>query len=190
MLGILETIRREKKITNIRAVLAGWEDDWQSIGIPVHDVVIASRSLVCYDLRAAIEKLNRFASQRVYVSAMVGRGPFDGRVIEAAGRTFRPGPDYRFIVNLLHQMGIYARIDFTVHPVNRTFADHQDALDEYRWMIDGMTSTEERRLKDFFKKNLVPENGCWRLPGMPPVRWAVLWWDVPEKGNEDDIRNP
>jgi SAM-dependent methyltransferase len=178
MLGILSATCAEKKITNIRAAKACWDDDWQAMGIQPHDVVIASRSLAVDDLRAALSKLNRFATRRVCISAMVGQGPFDRRIVEAAGRPFRPGPDYIYILNLLHRMGIYARLDFTVHPVNRTFADHQDALEECRWMIDDMNLDEQQRLSAFFEKYLVFKNHRWCLPGMPPVRWAVMWWDV------------
>lgn len=178
MLDILKRSCIENNITNICPILADWSDDWQAVGIEPHDVVIASRSLITGNLTSTIKKLIHFANKRVIISTIVGQGPFDKNILKAAGRKTRTDPDYIYLINLLHQMGIYAHLDFTVHPINRTFADHQDALDECRWMITNMTNAEEQRLKTFFKKNLVLKKGSWYLPEMSTVRWAVLWWDV------------
>ncbi|MDY6824725.1 MAG: class I SAM-dependent methyltransferase [Thermodesulfobacteriota bacterium] len=179
MLNILQTACDENNISNIRPVLADWNDDWRAKGVDTHDVVFASRSLVCGDLTAGLVKLNRFTAKRVYISHLVGEGPFDSRIIEASGRSFQPCPDYIYVLNLLYQLGIYASVDFTTHPVNRTFDDIDDALDECRWMIQDITPAEEQRLKAFFEKNLIfEENNRWKLPGMKPVRWAVIWWDT------------
>src|SRR4051794_16680676 len=79
---------RAENLKNVRTVEAGWEDDWSLRGVKPHDVVVASRSLIVEDLRAAMEKLNCFARKRVYVSASVGDGPRDRGLIEAVGREF------------------------------------------------------------------------------------------------------
>ena len=179
MLALLEGETLQQQITNITTILASWRDDWEDMGIVPHDVVIASRSLIADDLNNTIQKLNYFARHRVYISAMVGDGPFDRRIIEAAGRVHQPGPDYIYVLNLLHQMGIYANLAFTIHPVNRTYENHEDALQQSLWMIEGITLREQSRLRRFFKSNLVRRDNRWVLPGMAPVRWAVIWWDAP-----------
>jgi len=181
MLSILRQECAAKNINNIQPVLAAWEDDWGSLGIDVHDVVIASRSVNVEDLKTALIKLSRFARKRVYVSAVAGDGPAVRRIINAAGRDYVPGPGYICILNLLHQMGIYANLSFTFHPVNRTYADHEDALNKSQWMLDDMTPQEGERLRNFFQDHLVRQNGGWILPGVPPFRWAVIWWDVPDE---------
>ena len=130
------------------------------------------------DLYATLQKLNRFAKKRVYLSTLVGDGPFDSRIIKAAGRSFQPGPDYIFILNMLHQMGIYANLSFTVHPVNRTYENHEDALKSCSWVLDHMTADESERLRVWFGTHLVKEKDCWVVAGSPPVRWAVIWWDT------------
>ena len=182
MLSILKEEYTQKKITNIRPLQAAWEDDWESLGIEVHDVIIASRSLNVEDLKRAIIKLNRFARRRIYVSTVVGDGPFDRRIFKAVGRGYQSGPDYICLLNLLYQMGIYANLSFTFHPVNRTYANHEDALKKSQWMLSNMTSFEEERLRDFLKNHLAQQNGRWVLPGTQAVRWAVIWWDVPDGG--------
>ncbi|MBU0992442.1 MAG: class I SAM-dependent methyltransferase [Proteobacteria bacterium] len=178
MLSILKERMTDQRVTGISPVLASMEDDWEAHGVEPHDVVIASRSMVTSDLSGLLAKLNRFARRKVYISAMVNPGPFDRRIIEAVGRTHHPGPDYIFILNQLYCMGIHARLDFTVHPVNRTYEDHDDALEESRWMLDDMTPAEEDRLRRYFRDNLEKQNGCWLLPAAEPVRWAVINWDT------------
>jgi predicted transcriptional regulator len=175
----LETACAAQQLKNITPVLGTWNDAWEDMGIVPHDVVIASRCLIAEDLNGFITRLNRFAKERVYISATVGDGPFDPRIIEAAGRVYHSGPDYIYVLNQLHQMGIYANLAFTVHPVKRTYADHEDALQQSLWMVDCITLREQDRLRRFFKKNLTRKNGRWVMPGMAPVRWAVMWWDTP-----------
>lgn len=185
MLAILAERCAQEDIGHIHPVAADWDDDWGNMGITRHDLVIASRSFVPPDLEKAIDKLNRFTTRRVCISATVGDGPFDPRIMKAAGRNFTPCPDYIYILNQLHQMGIYARVDFTYHPVNRTYADPADAVDECRWMIPDMTSEEKNRLERFFASHLILGNNCWYLPDTPPVRWAVICWDISPEGTSE-----
>lgn len=177
MLDILSDRIQGEKITGIVPVQAHWEENWEALGIEPHDVVIASRSLVVPDLEAMLLKLGRFAREKVYLSTMVNPGPFDPQIIEAAGRIYRPGPDYIYVINQLHSMGIHARLDYTVHPINRIYDGPDDALEESRWMVNDMTADEEERLRRFFQDNLVRHNGHWLLPRKEPVRWAVLNWE-------------
>ena len=177
MRSLLEERCRQEGISSIRIVNGRWEDDWEELGIEVHDVAIASRSLLIEDPRWAIEKLSRYASRRVYVSTIVKDGPFDRRLIEAAGRSFHPGADYIYLVNLLYQMDILAHVAFTVHEEKRTYRDFEEALEAMRWMVDPMTSEEEALLRDYLSRTLVATDGYWRLPCPRKVRWAVLWWD-------------
>ncbi len=178
MLDILKKQCVEKKITNITPVQARWEDDWDALGLVPHDVIIASRSLMADDLRGTLEKLNRFAQKRIYISTLAGDGPFDRRIFEAADRPFHPGPDYIFILNMLHQMGIYAELTFTRHPAHRIYENHEDALKSCEWMLPNLNSEEKERLRKWFEKHLVRENGHWIPAETPPVRWAVIHWDV------------
>lgn len=177
MRSLLEERCRREGITNIRIVDGRWEDDWEQLGIGVHDVAIASRSLFVDEPRWAIEKLCRHALQRVGISTIVGDGPFDRRVIEAAGRSFHPGADYIYLANLLYQMGVLAHIAFTFHEEERTYENIEEALESMRWMVDALTPGEEERLRDFLCYTLVPTDGRLKLPYPRKVRWAVLWWD-------------
>jgi len=177
MLALLDERCREKGIHNIRSVRGRWEDNWADLAIGVHDVAIGSRSLLVQDLRSAIAKLDEHARERVYLSTIVGDGPHDRRIIEAAGRRFHPGADYIYIVNLLYQMGIHANLTFTVHEEDKSFANIDEAVQGVRWMLEGMTAEEDERIRKFLPEHLVPVDGRLRMPGPRIVRWAVLWWD-------------
>jgi len=176
MLAILEEQCREKAITNIRTIRGRWEDDWEELGIGLHDVAIASRALVSDDLHGSILKLDRIARERVYLVSTVGDGPYDRRMFEAIGRPLDSGPDYIYVYNLLYQMGIFAEITFILNPNDKTFASPDEALHSSLWMFGSLDRREEELLRSFLAKKLVDCGGRWALPYPRMVRWAVISW--------------
>jgi SAM-dependent methyltransferase len=177
MIALLEKRCNEQGIGNIEMIIGRWEDDWDAAGIGVHDVAVASRSLIVEDLRAAVLKLQRYARRRVYISTLVDDGPHDRRIFEAVGRDFHHGADYIVVYSLLRQMGIYANVTFTCNREEKRFRDMEEAVNSLRWMIFEMTTAEEELLRRHLSKCLVRENGHWKLPYRRVVRWAVLWWE-------------
>ncbi len=177
MISLLEKRCREHGIDTIKIVHGRWENDWDALGIGIHDVTIASRSLIVDDLHGAILKLQKYARRRVYISTLVGDGPYDRNIVEAVGRKLNLGADYMVVYNLLRQMGIYANVAFTVNREEKTYRDLDDALKAVRWMIHEMTPEEEEKLVNYLAKYFVRENGCWKMPYRRVIRWAVLWWD-------------
>lgn len=164
-------------LQNLQALHAGWEDDWDRLSIGTHDVAIASRSLVVEDLEAALRKLDRSARHRVYITSTVGDGPLDRRAMEALGRTFHQGPDYIYVYNLLHQMGIYANITILDTGEERTFRSPEEALAFYRVFIGELSAEEDARLRAYLPEQLVPRNGVWALRNQNPLQWALIWWE-------------
>lgn len=177
MLSLLDSRCREDNIANIRGVNGKWEDDWTSLGIGVHDVAIASRSLVTDDLHTAVDKLQSYARKRVYISTLVDDGPYDRKIVEAVGRNFCHGADYILVYNMLRTLGICANVAFTASSNEKTFTDIENAVESMRWMIHEMTPREEDRLRSHLSRSLVRENGAWKLPYRQIVRWAVIWWE-------------
>ena len=162
---------------NITTVQASWADDWQALGLACHEVAIASRSLSVEDLRGALSRLNAWASKAVYVVDRVGAGPFDPDLFVALGRSFAPGPDYIFTLNILYTLGIQARVDFLTLDSTRTYGSREEALQSYRWMVDDLTALEEKRLVAYVDERLSRSNdGAWQLSRQTPPRWALLWW--------------
>ncbi len=177
MLGTLEERCRQAGISNIRTIRASWEDNWIKAGIGLHDVAIASRSLVMDDLRYAVMKLNHIARKRVYISTIVGDGPYDRRIYNAVGRRLDAGPDYIYNYNLLHQMGIHANVCFITEDNHKIYRSRVEALDSSRWMVGDMTPEEEKSYEGHFDKHLICDRERCMLDYHRIVRWAVIWWD-------------
>jgi hypothetical protein len=163
-------------INSVRTVHGRWEDDWNELGIGEHDVAIASRSLITEDLQTAVLKLNKAARKRVYISTLVGDGPYDRRMFEALGRELNSGPDYIYVYNLLYGMGIHAGVHFISYRERNSYKSHDDAFAVQKGRLGAMTSREENALKEYFKKHLVARDGKWEMDRCREIRWAVLWW--------------
>jgi hypothetical protein len=177
MIALLEERNRSEGIHNVKSHLARWEDDWAALGIEQHDVSIASRSLISDDPRTMLTKLMSFAKRRVYVSCIAGDGPGDRQLLEAVGRETSTNPDYIYIYNLLHQMGIYANVSM-IEKKARSFVGEEDAVDSLRWMLEEMTPAEEEAMRRFVTAHLVPDGQRWRLDYQRPLCWAVINWNV------------
>lgn len=182
--NMLERLRAEadrRKIKNIKAVKASWQDDWEKAGIGIYDIAIASRSLAVDDIQAALRKLINAATKYVFISTVVGDGPFDRNIFNAIDREFNQSVDYIYIYNLLYQMGIRANIHFIKEEKERKFKDRETASDSYIWMFQDLTATEEKKLKIYLNEHLVKSGSKWMLDYKQRVRWAVIWWEI-EKG--------
>jgi len=178
--AMLDQLQREALslgIGNIRPLHLGWEDDWPSAGVTPHDVALASRSLVVEDLEGSMRKLDAHARRRVCIGAPVGPGPFDRHALAAVGRSFQQRPDYLYVYNLLHQMGIYAQVKVIEVDDEWTFTSPEEALGFYRMRIPGLDPGEDLRLRAYLDGQLELCRGTWVLRGREPIRWALVWWD-------------
>lgn len=178
---MLEELRREaerNKVENMTTFHAAWEDDWRSIGIPPHDIAVASRSMSVDDLESAIQKINKWALKKVVITDRVGPGPFDPDVFAAVGRAFSPGPDYIYTVNILHRLGIYARIDFIEAEYSAAYGSRQEAVDSCLWMIEEINEEERAAFDEFIDTRLKELNdGTWELARSHTPKWAVISWE-------------
>ncbi len=178
MLAELSSAAAAEGLGNITTVLAAWEDDWRSLGVAVHDVAVASRSLAVDDLGGALVRLNEWARRKVVITDRVGAGPFDPDVFAAVGRPFAPGPDYIITVNMLYRMGINARVDFIPAEFTEIFASRAEAADSCLWMLEELRPGEQAGFERFLTERLVAQSdGSWRLTRNHTPRWAVISWD-------------
>lgn len=178
MLQELEKRSTLQNIVNIRTVQASWTDDWRRLAIPPHEVVISSRSLSVTDLRGALEKMDNWATEKVFIVDRVGSGPFDPGLFAALKRDFEPGPDYIFTVNLLYQMGIHPTIDYIELEKTRSFASREEAIASCRWMFDDLGPEDEARLVSYVNERIVRDvHGAWSFRRESRVKWALLSWE-------------
>ena len=177
MLNIVQRRCKAKGIVNVKTINSRWEDDWDNAGIGVHEIAIASRSLIGDDPKALITKLSRAATRSVYIATMVGTGPFDKPLFESTGRKFNMDRDYIFFYNLLYEMGIRANVAFCREDHPNVWASSEEALDDQRWMFHGLTDEEEYRVRSYLKENLIETKGRFALPYERTCYWAVMWWN-------------
>jgi SAM-dependent methyltransferase len=153
-------------ITNARTIQRAWEDDWHDV--PVCDIVVASRSSQVADLGHALEQLQRHARRRVYLTHLVGGRFFEPEVYAALDWPEEALPDYIYVVNILHQRGIHARVDF-LDGGNRLggCTDFEDCARRVAWSVGPLTDDERGRLRAAYDTG--------RL-GRTPIRWALVSW--------------
>lgn len=177
MLATLTDLAEKAGIDNIRTVQASWEDDWEALGIGRHDITLASRSLAVADLKSALQRLNRFASSTVFIVDRISPSPFDPEAFAAVGRRFECGPDYIYVLNTLYSMGIHANVRIISLERETRFADLDDAMNSYRWMIRDMSAGEEEALRKHLETRSRPAGGGGLIieRGHTP-QWACIWW--------------
>ena len=176
---MLHTVKRRCRIggiSNVKTIEGRWEDSWENLGIGIHDIAIASRSLIGNDTKSLITKLNNIARQAVYLSTVVGTGPFDKQLFESTGREFKIGPDYIYYYNLLYEMGIMANVSFILEQHSNQWSSQEEALDGQKWMFRGMTAEEEDKVRAYLRQHLVKVADGWRLPYPRQCYWSVMWW--------------
>jgi SAM-dependent methyltransferase len=178
MLKELRSEADRQGVTNITSIQASWEDDWQKLGVPPHDIAVASRSLSVDDLPAALAKLNEWAVKKVVITDRVGSGPFDPDVFEAVGRPFEAGPDYIITVNMLYQMGIQARIDYIPAGYSGVYPTREAAADSCLWMLEDLQPDEQEAFDRFMDDRLAEQpDGTWQFLRRHAPKWAVISWD-------------
>jgi 2-polyprenyl-3-methyl-5-hydroxy-6-metoxy-1,4-benzoquinol methylase len=173
MLECLENNCDMRNINNITTVHKSWEDDWSDL--PQFDIVVASRSLEVMDVKKAIEKLNSKAKKRVYVTFKVGGSFIDEEILAQLKRYITPRPDYIYLVNILHSMGICAKIDFIKSENKRFLSESGDEfLEKVKWSLGDLSKEESKILKEYFEKTYKykKETGF--------IKWALLSWEVSE----------
>lgn len=174
MLDELQANAGMQSLNNVETLRLSWEDDWSAV--PACDIVVASRSTMVDDMAAALHKLNDKAQQRVYLTHLVGGGHLNAIVSEVIGRAIPTQPDYIYVVNLLHQMGLHPRLDFISH---EALPGRYDGFREFArrasWALGALSEAEIARLRAWHDQERA---------ALPPMRWAFIWWEKPQGHSE------
>ncbi|WP_163337088.1 class I SAM-dependent methyltransferase [Desulfopila sp. IMCC35008] len=177
MLQLLDQRAAEDNIKNIRTVQCAWEDDWQKARITAHDITIAARSMGVEDLQGAIDKLQRYSKKHIFIADRISPTPFDPEVFRALGRPFESGPDYIYTLNMLYSMGIHPETRIMQLESEVTFANLDDALTSYSWMIKELQADEERKLRAYVEGiSRIDTDGSVTIKRDPPPRWVLIHW--------------
>lgn len=177
MLEILRQKAKKKGLQNITTCHGSWEDDWQKLQIPRHDVAIASRSLAVHDLQAALIKLSAHAREKVVLSDRVKHGPFDPDAFAAIGRPLRTGPDYIYTLNLLYQMGYLPTVAYIHLDETPAYSSFSEALSGFTWMFRDLTNDETKRLKHYVESiSTIAQDGAVTVHRRHVPIWAYISW--------------
>jgi len=176
MLELLEKNAKKSGLTNIQSYELSWEDEWDIL--PEADIVIASRSMEVNDMREALLKLNKKARKRVYITYKVGGSFVDPKSLGVIKKEISPKPDYIYIVNILYQLGITAKVDFIESEGRGAFLNSaDDYVNSIMWSIGDLSESEKKLLKEYYdsldedeKKYLNEAN-----------RWAFIHWEKDER---------
>lgn len=174
MLEILEKNILDKNIKNIKIINSDIEGSWDKI--PVCDIVLASRCLEVDDLRKALENLDTHAKKAVYLTFKAGKSYISDELLKIIGRDIIPKPDYIYVLNILYQMGIRAKLDF-IPKEDSDFCkppiDIEHFINSISWSLNGLSEQEKEKLQKYFLD--CQNNGI--KPAFKNNSWALIYWE-------------
>lgn len=171
--AMLEALRAQaaaQGFTHVETLHRAWEDDWS--GVPVCDIAVASRATLVDDIAAALAQIDAKARRRVYLTHPVGGHFIDPAIQRVIGRSLTAMPDYIYVVNILHRMGIHPGLSYITQ--ESRLADAPD-FDEYArrvaWSLGRLDEQETARLRAWYGRATPAERAG------QPMRWAFISWE-------------
>lgn len=179
MLDLFKENARQKGLSEAHPILKSWEDDWSDV--PECDVVVASRSTAVMDMEDALGKLHAKARRRVYLTSLVGGQFGDVELRAALGRPVPKAlPDYIYILNILHAMGVHARVDFIASGVPRAvYQRFEDLLHHVQAREGNLTEQETCHLRRWFESGSAGTSRVATASAATWATWAMVAWDKP-----------
>ncbi|AXK47902.1 SAM-dependent methyltransferase [Aliarcobacter trophiarum LMG 25534] len=170
MLSYANENAKEQNIKNLVTIHKSWYDSWEDV--PNADIVVASRSMEVKDIKKALQKLNDKANKRVYITTKVGGSFIDKEILEQIKRDIIPRPDYIYLVNCLHSMGIFAKVDFIQTKSSKFDTQNEDDfIQSLKWSLGDMSKKEEKILREYFNKTYKNKRT------KEFITWAFISWE-------------
>jgi len=163
-------------ISNIRYLNSSWQDAFAGRLAGVHDVVVASRSLMSGDMKEAMSNIIAITGQAAYLTFPAIHLPFDWEVYRAIGRTRQKHPPYIYIYNMLYQMGKQANVEMLSSRVKVQFRSIDEAIASLQWRTEPFTTDEEARLRDYLERKFAEQENSPVFTHEGKSKWALIWW--------------
>ena len=161
------------QVTNLQPILASWEDDWSDV--PVCDIAVVSRASIVADMDDALDKLNRHARKKVYMTQLVGGRFVSREIAELLGREDRSFPNHMYIMNMLYQRNIYPTLDYIESASRLAGASSLlELIEKVRWSFGELSRDDEAKISAWYQRD--PE---YAQQGGEPMRWAFMSWTPP-----------
>lgn len=169
MLERLRISMESRGRSNYNCIQMRWEDVVIGRDVDIHDIVIAAYCLGFFDLKAALEKLDAAAARAVYLFWHAGewRSGFDRRLWQVAHHEEgdrHPGyPDYLYIVNILHGLGIFADVAIVRTRQTQHYNSAQEAAEQWAVLHEAEPDCIPDLAAEFEKELKEDENGEYLL---------------------------
>ncbi len=173
---MLDLVKENSKLANIDNIEIFKQDIEQPWSAPQADIVIASRSVGVIELESVLKKLNNHALKRVYVAVMAGGSFVSNEILEVLDSDIIPKPDYIYLVNILHSLGIYASVNFIdTYSRKSNYANEEEFIQAIKWSIGDLSQKDEENLREYFQALPKDKNGDRLSPN--PTKWAIVSWE-------------
>lgn len=80
-----------------------------------------------------------------------------------------PAPDYIYVINILYQLGVKAKVDFITHSDKRFDSENFDEfVDKMKWFWDDLSNAKIEKLNQIYKN----------LDKNKTMSWAFIIIDI------------
>ncbi|MGB9915700.1 MAG: class I SAM-dependent methyltransferase [Candidatus Bathyarchaeales archaeon] len=177
MLELLKANARKESIKNIHYINSSLEDlhdyDYNSLC----DVVIASFSLFMVDIKKALVKIDSLAKKGVYLFLSASKWMADELQKIIYGETVFIWPDYIYIYNILHNLGIFANVEVWSYDSTKSYQSIDDAVSNFMELYH-IPAKKEGKLREYLDRILVENKG--KLWLSRKMKVAMIWWTKTE----------
>ncbi len=181
MLEILMKNAKDSGLNNINTCNRRIEDVTEE-DVDKHDVVVASRSLNgVSDIGKELEKINNIAKKSVYLTLWgADNRRFEREMAQLLGRESHRHPDYIYVYNILHDLGIYANVEMLESNTRNYYSNVEEALDRLRWRIGDLNKDEESILREYLEENMIKTTDGTITYSNGKADWVLIWWKKSE----------
>lgn len=181
MLEILKKNAKDSGLNNINTCNRRIEDVTEE-DVDKHDVVVASRSLNgVSDIGKELEKINNIAKKSVYLTLWgADNRRFEREMAQLLGRESHRHPDYIYVYNILHDLGIYANVEMLESNTRNYYSNVEEALDRLRWRIGDLNKDEESILREYLEENMIKTTDGTITYSNGKADWVLIWWKKSE----------
>lgn len=180
MIRYLERNMKEAGLVNYDCIQNTWEETPVPEDTGTYDLVISAFALDFFDLQSALEKMDQAASEKVYIFWFAGRKHDDGLVdyIRGAGGKRQQGnsglPDYIFVLNILHDMGIYADLSIEEYEWHYPYRSIEEAVSQAVQM--GRIGVDDRDMAAEYYGSMLKEDTEGKLLLKITADQALISW--------------
>lgn len=174
----MEEYRRLVNAPPIREIRSRWEDvSPEEAG--VHDVVVASRSLIMGDIRNSLLKMDAAAKRAVHLYWFISSPPSSGGNDELwpalHGEPYHGEANADVLWNVLCQLGIYANVKVETRDRDRCYSGFDEMREDYYNRLSVKEDWQREIVDAFLLDRAVPEGPGYIVPGRS--RSAHIWWE-------------